>query len=63
MSFYYQHLYRCSGYIDIDKIDPDAWPALAADLSAGEHGIIPLAFGNLYVTNVFHIHVSQERIN
>nr|XP_010907949.1 uncharacterized protein LOC105034465 isoform X1 [Elaeis guineensis] len=40
-----QHLYQCSGYIDIDKINPDAWPALAADLSSGEQGIIPLAFG------------------
>ncbi|XP_077241870.1 uncharacterized protein LOC143882253 isoform X2 [Tasmannia lanceolata] len=38
-------LYQCSGFIDIDKINPDAWPALVADLSAGEHGITALAFG------------------
>ncbi|KAL6503879.1 hypothetical protein OROGR_025802 [Orobanche gracilis] len=36
---------QVSGFIDIDKIDPDAWPALVADLAAGEHGIITLAFG------------------
>ncbi|GKC78841.1 DNA double-strand break repair Rad50 ATPase [Tanacetum coccineum] len=29
----------------IDKINPDAWPALIADLSAGENGIVNLAFG------------------
>ncbi|GMH28122.1 hypothetical protein Nepgr_029965 [Nepenthes gracilis] len=38
-------LHNLSGFIDIDRIDPDAWPALVADLSAGEHGIIALAFG------------------
>ncbi|XP_044468282.1 uncharacterized protein LOC123197868 isoform X2 [Mangifera indica] len=38
-------LQQVSGFIDIDKINPDAWPALVADLSAGEHGIIALAFG------------------
>eukprot|EP00262_Sarcandra_glabra_P011200 TRINITY_DN2695_c0_g1_i1.p1 TRINITY_DN2695_c0_g1~~TRINITY_DN2695_c0_g1_i1.p1 ORF type:complete len:815 (-),score=203.62 TRINITY_DN2695_c0_g1_i1:210-2366(-) len=38
-------LYQCSGFIDIDKINPDAWPALVADLSSGEQGIIALAFG------------------
>ncbi|XP_022736015.1 plectin-like isoform X6 [Durio zibethinus] len=38
-------LYQISGFIDIDKINPDAWPALVADLSAGEQGIIALAFG------------------
>ncbi|KAE8729942.1 hypothetical protein F3Y22_tig00003041pilonHSYRG00266 [Hibiscus syriacus] len=37
--------YQISGFIDIDKINPDAWPALVADLSAGEQGIIALAFG------------------
>lgn len=39
------YLFQCSGYIDIDKIDKDAWPALVADLSAGEQGITALAFG------------------
>ncbi|KAJ6849885.1 uncharacterized protein M6B38_268675 [Iris pallida] len=39
------YLYQCSGYIDIDKIDPNAWPALVADLSSGEQGITVLAFG------------------
>ncbi|XP_012090241.1 uncharacterized protein LOC105648457 isoform X2 [Jatropha curcas] len=38
-------LYQLSGFRDIDKINPDAWPALIADLSAGDHGIISLAFG------------------
>ncbi|KAJ9545756.1 hypothetical protein OSB04_025463 [Centaurea solstitialis] len=38
-------LQRLSGFIDIDRIDQDAWPALIADLSAGEHGIVGLAFG------------------
>ncbi|XP_030532962.1 uncharacterized protein LOC115742673 isoform X2 [Rhodamnia argentea] len=38
-------LRRVSGFIDIDKINPDAYPALVADLSAGEQGIIALAFG------------------
>lgn len=38
-------LYQLSGFIDIDKINPDAWPALVADISAGEQGIIALAFG------------------
>lgn len=38
-------LQQLSGFIDVDKIDPDAWPALVADLSAGEQGIVPLAFG------------------
>ncbi|KAF8040597.1 hypothetical protein BT93_B2727 [Corymbia citriodora subsp. variegata] len=38
-------LCRVSGFIDIDKINPDAYPALVADLSAGEQGIIALAFG------------------
>ncbi|KAK9293281.1 hypothetical protein L1049_021273 [Liquidambar formosana] len=38
-------LYQLSGFIDIDKINPDAWPALVADISSGEQGIIALAFG------------------
>ncbi|KAI8564829.1 hypothetical protein RHMOL_Rhmol03G0212700 [Rhododendron molle] len=38
-------LHQLSGFIDIDKINPDACPALVADLSAGENGIIALAFG------------------
>ncbi|EPS72480.1 hypothetical protein M569_02277, partial [Genlisea aurea] len=38
-------LQQLSGFIDIDKIDPDAWPALVADLAAGEQGIVTLAFG------------------
>lgn len=40
-----QTLQQLSGFIDLDKINPDAWPALLADLSAGENGIISLAFG------------------
>ncbi|XP_062120402.1 uncharacterized protein LOC133834714 isoform X2 [Humulus lupulus] len=38
-------LYQVSGFIDTDKIHPDACPALVADLSAGEQGIIALSFG------------------
>ncbi|XP_019430634.1 PREDICTED: uncharacterized protein LOC109337971 isoform X1 [Lupinus angustifolius] len=38
-------LYRLSGFIDTDRIHPNACPALVADLSAGEQGIIALAFG------------------
>lgn len=38
-------LHQISGFLDIDKINPDAWPALVADLSAGENGITALAFG------------------
>ncbi|KAF5183330.1 oxidoreductase/transition metal ion-binding protein [Thalictrum thalictroides] len=38
-------VYQCCGFIDIDKINPDAWPALVADQSAGEQGIMALAFG------------------
>ncbi|KAI5570011.1 hypothetical protein POPTR_012G142500v4 [Populus trichocarpa] len=38
-------LYKVSGFRDIDKLNPDAWPALVADLSAGDQGIISLAFG------------------
>ena len=40
-----QMLRQVSGFIDTDKIHPDACPALVADLSAGEQGIIALAFG------------------
>jgi len=45
MLFLSQTLQQLSGFIDVDKIDPDAWPALVADLSAGDQGIMPLAFG------------------
>ncbi|KAL0682361.1 hypothetical protein Bca4012_049208 [Brassica carinata] len=38
-------LYQLSGFLDIDKINPEAWPALIADLYAGENGITALAFG------------------
>jgi len=40
---------QLSGFIDIDKINQDAWPALVADLSAGEQGIIAQAFGVYYI--------------
>ncbi|PIA49417.1 hypothetical protein AQUCO_01300317v1 [Aquilegia coerulea] len=46
-------VYRCCGFIDIDKINPDAWPALVADQSAGEQGIMALAFG---YTRLFQPH-------
>nr|GME20389.1 uncharacterized protein LOC109193336 isoform X1 [Ipomoea batatas] len=38
-------LRQLSGFIDINKIHPDAWPALVADLASSEQGIIALAFG------------------
>uniref|UniRef100_A0A7N0U9S8 SLH domain-containing protein n=1 Tax=Kalanchoe fedtschenkoi TaxID=63787 RepID=A0A7N0U9S8_KALFE len=38
-------LYQASGFLDIDRIDPAAWPAIVADLASGDHRIIPLAFG------------------
>ncbi|XP_062213876.1 uncharacterized protein LOC133914935 [Phragmites australis] len=38
-------LCKASGYIDIDKINAAAWPALAADLAAGDQSITALAFG------------------
>ncbi|KAK2983523.1 hypothetical protein RJ640_023057 [Escallonia rubra] len=38
-------LQQLSGFIDVDKINPDACPALVADLSTGEQGITALAFG------------------
>lgn len=41
-------MYQLSGFLDIDKINPEAWPALIADLSAGENGITSVAFGELH---------------
>ncbi|KAK9665502.1 hypothetical protein RND81_14G116000 [Saponaria officinalis] len=38
-------LHQISGFIDIDRIDPDAFPALVADVSAKDQGIVALAFG------------------
>ncbi|KAK4280339.1 hypothetical protein QN277_011974 [Acacia crassicarpa] len=38
-------LHQISGFLDTDKIHIDACPALVADISAGEQGIIALAFG------------------
>ncbi|XP_017242958.1 uncharacterized protein LOC108215118 isoform X2 [Daucus carota subsp. sativus] len=38
-------LQQVSGFLDIDRIDQNACPALVADLSAGEQGIVALAFG------------------
>lgn len=38
-------LWQKSGFIDIDKIHQDAWPALLADLSSGEQSIVAVAFG------------------
>ncbi|XP_057774351.1 uncharacterized protein LOC130993473 isoform X2 [Salvia miltiorrhiza] len=36
---------QLTGFIDIEKINPDAWPAVVADITAGDQGIITLAFG------------------
>lgn len=38
-------LWQKSGFIDIDKIHQDAWPALLADLLSGEQSIVAVAFG------------------
>ncbi|KAH9327267.1 hypothetical protein KI387_007445, partial [Taxus chinensis] len=39
-------LWKISGFIDIDKIHQDAWPALLADLKSGEQSITSAAFGH-----------------
>jgi hypothetical protein len=41
-------LFKVSGYIDIDKINTAAWPALVADLGAGDQSITALSFGKLF---------------
>ncbi|XP_041992929.1 uncharacterized protein LOC121743665 isoform X2 [Salvia splendens] len=33
-------------FMDIDNVNTDAWPAVVADVAAGDKGIIALAFGN-----------------
>ncbi|KAH9622209.1 hypothetical protein KSS87_021680 [Heliosperma pusillum] len=38
-------LHQLSGFIDIDRIDPNAFPALVADISAKDQGIVASAFG------------------
>nr|ABG00038.1 expressed protein [Oryza sativa Japonica Group] len=38
-------MYKASGYMDVDKINAAAWPALVADLDAGDQSITALAFG------------------
>ncbi|CAI9092243.1 OLC1v1027435C1 [Oldenlandia corymbosa var. corymbosa] len=38
-------LQQLSGFIDLEKIHPDAWPALVADIAAGDQGIMALSFG------------------
>jgi len=50
-------IHQLSGFIDIDKINQDAWPALVADLSAGEQGIVAQAFG-LYFIHRRSVHSS-----
>ncbi|GKC36594.1 hypothetical protein Tco_1048978, partial [Tanacetum coccineum] len=49
-------LQQLFGFIDIDKINPDAWPALIADLSAGENGIVNLAFAESMVEKAVAAH-------
>ncbi|KAI5058955.1 hypothetical protein GOP47_0025274 [Adiantum capillus-veneris] len=34
------------GFMDLDKIHEDAWPALLVDMNAGEQSIVALAFGH-----------------
>lgn len=56
-----QTFHQRSGYIDMDKISTDAWPAIVADLSSGESGIISLAFGTCFIVliafilEIFHV--------
>lgn len=50
-----QTLYRISGFLDTDKIHPDACPALVADVSAGEQGIIALAFGVSFYSSTWSL--------
>ncbi|CAK9266573.1 unnamed protein product [Sphagnum jensenii] len=38
-------LQKASGFVDVDQIHEDAWPALMADLTAEEPSIIASAFG------------------
>ncbi|KAM7494484.1 hypothetical protein LguiB_029093 [Lonicera macranthoides] len=38
-------LQEVSGFLDTEKINPDACPALVSDILAGEQGIIAVAFG------------------
>ncbi|XP_074291318.1 uncharacterized protein LOC141618105 [Silene latifolia] len=40
-----KELHQLSGFIDIDRIDPNAFPALVADISAKDQGIVASAFG------------------
>jgi len=44
-----QCLFKVSGYIDIDKINTAAWPALVADLGAADQSITALSFGKLFI--------------
>lgn len=50
---YGQILSQCSGFIDIEKISPDAWPAIVADISSGDQSIMALAFGTTCFPSIF----------
>lgn len=58
----FKGLHQISGFIDVDKIHPDACPALVADLSSGEQGIIALAFGESYCI-ILHLEVLSLELN
>lgn len=45
---------QLSGFIDINKIHPDAWPAIVADLASAEQGIIAFAFGESCPALIIH---------
>lgn len=55
-------LQQLTGFMDIDKINPDAWPAVVADIAAGDQGIITLAFGEfscwgiMFLKHVFSLY-------
>jgi len=42
-----QTLQKESGFVDVDQIQEDAWPALMADLTVAKPSIIASAFGML----------------
>lgn len=51
-----QSMYKASGYMDVDKINAAAWPALVADLDAGDQSITALAFGRVLYHISTHTH-------
>ena len=44
-----QAMRKVSTFIDVERIDSDALPAIAADMSAGDRSLITAAFGELHM--------------